>query len=169
MPDPIKPAAIGALAIDCSSLASFLVDLPPGGMRGLRVEHEGFQAAVAEVVDHQFTFGTKAGIPQSDVDLILLMNERIAHLDAFLPAAKKLVEMLEETRAKLDDQRQRQLHAIAGMVEGRVRATGDTELLAKYEKARAYRSAIAVKAAKTRKKNAQAAASTSTPPNPPTP
>lgn len=166
MSDPIKPAAIGALAIDCSPLAPFLVDLPRGGMRGLRVEHEGFAAAVAEVVAHQATVGVKAGIPQADVDLILLTNDHIAQIDAFLPAAKKLVEILEETRAKLDDQRQRQVHAIAGMVEGRVRATGDTELLAKYEKARAYRSAIAVKAAKTRKKNALAAAASSSPPTP---
>lgn len=167
MADPIKPAVIGALAIDCSALASFLLDLPPRALQGLRAEQPGFDAVVAEITAHQSTLGPKAGITQDDIARILLANERIAQIDAFLPAAKKLVEMLTETRAKLDDERQRQVHAAAGMIEGRARATGDKELLAKYEKTRAYRSAPGIKAAKTRKKNAQAAAaSSSTTPTP---
>jgi hypothetical protein len=39
-------------------------------------------------------------------------------------------------------------------VQSRARAYGDDDLLAKYEKTRVYRSAIANKAARTRRKNA---------------
>jgi hypothetical protein len=64
--------------------------------------------------------------------------------------------MLGETRALLEDKRQRKIFNVAVSVERREKE--DPELLAKYEKTRAYRSAIAYKAAKTRKKNTEAEA-----------
>ncbi len=65
------------------------------------------------------------------------------------------MEILEETRAKEDDQRQRQVGAFAEAVDRRVKANGDTTLLAKYEKTRSYRSAVAMKGVKTRSKKAR--------------
>ncbi|UQA59401.1 hypothetical protein [Polyangium aurulentum] len=152
-----EPVAIGALAVDCTALAEFLVDLPPGARRGLRAEQDGFGDVIAEILSNQAALGDKTGIIKSDIDELALANDRIAQIDARLPAVRKLLEILEETRAKLDDQRQRQVSAIAGAVEGRAKALSDPTLLAKYEKTRTYRSAAAVKGAKTRKKNAEAA------------
>jgi hypothetical protein len=156
MADPIEPTAIGALTLDCSSLASFLVDLRHGSLRGMLVERPGFAEVIAEILANQSTVGPKAGVTQDDIDGIVLDNQRIADIDAVLPAARKLVEMLEETRAMLDDDRQRRVHAVGGMIEGRARTTESTALLAKYEKTRIYRSATGVKAAKTRKRNSMA-------------
>jgi hypothetical protein len=151
MSDPVKPS-IGSLAIDCSSLG-FLVDLPIGGQLGFLTEQPGFPDAVDEIVSNQAIFGAQAGVTQADVDAITTANSQIDQIDAILPAARKIVEMLEETRAKLDDERQRRVFSLAAMIEGRAKVVEDRVLLAKYEKTRAYRSASGVKAAKTRKKN----------------
>jgi hypothetical protein len=156
MADAFEPVAVGALSIDCSFLASFAVDLPPGARRGLRVAQEGFGDVVNEIAANQAKHGEEAGITKADLDTFTTANERIAQIDAFLPAARKLVELLEETRAALDDQRQRQISAIADAVEGRAKAHKSGHLLAKYEKTRAYRSAVGIKAAKTRRRNATA-------------
>jgi hypothetical protein len=149
-----KPVELGALAIDCTSMASFVQDLVPGALVGMRSRQPGYEDVVNEIISNQPTLGGKAGVTDEDIQAFLLANERIAMIDAQLPAARKLVELLEETRGKLDDQCQRQVSAIALSAESRAKAYGDDELLAKYEKTRAYRSAIALKAVKTRRKNA---------------
>ncbi|MDI1432745.1 hypothetical protein [Polyangium sorediatum] len=164
---PILPVPVGTLVLDCSKHGSFLVDLPQGRMRGLLVERPGFPEALAEVVANQATVGPRAGVTQDDIDAILVDNERVADIDAVLPAARKLVELLEESRAHYDDDRQRRVHAIANLIEGRARTTGIDEVLAKYDKTRAYRSATGLKGMKTRKANKKKAEST--PATPPTP
>lgn len=156
MPDSFEPVAVGALSVDCSFLASFVVDLPPGARRGLRVEQEGFGDVVNEILANQAKHGEEAGVTKSDHEAFAQANQRIAQIDAFLPAARKLVELLVETRAVPDDQRQRQAFAIAEAVEGRAKIQKSGHLLAKYERTRAYRSAIGLKAVKTRRKNAMA-------------
>ena len=66
--------------------------------------------------------------------------------------------MLEETRAMLEDQRQRAAHGFARSVEDRATTRDDGELLlARYQKTRVYRSAIALKGIRTRRRNTQAA------------
>src|SRR6185436_13721214 len=80
-----------------------------------------------------------------------------------LPAARKLVEILEESRAKYDDQRQRIVYATAEAVDRRAKHAADGgTLLARYQKTREYRSAIALKGYKTRRRNAPPEAETQT-------
>ncbi|MDI3288293.1 hypothetical protein [Polyangium sp. 15x6] len=164
---PILPVPVGSLVLDCSKHASFLIDLPHRALRGLLVERPGFSEAVSEVVANQASVGPKAGVTQDDIDAILVDNAHIADIDAVLPAARKLVELLEESRAHYDDDRQRRIHAIANLIEGRARTTGIAELLAKYDKTRAYRSATGVKGAKTRRAKKKKAESTSPAPSSP--
>jgi hypothetical protein len=149
-----QPVELGVLAIDCTALESFVEDLPPGALMGMRARQAGYTDVINEIASNQSTLGGKAGVTDEDLQALLLADERIALIDAQLPAARKLVEMLEETRSKLDDQCQRQISAIALSVQSRAKAYNDDELLARYEKTRTYRSATAVKAAKTRRKNA---------------
>lgn len=156
--DPKNPE-LGELHIDASDLASFIVDLQDGATRGMRTEQENFPEVLGEIAANQASLGDKAGITASDYGDLQLANERIAQIDVFLPAARKLVEVLEESRARLDDQRQRAVHGFARSVEDRAKTRDDgATLLAKYEKTRAYRSAIGVKALKTRLKNAKESA-----------
>lgn len=151
-----KRPDLGVLAIDVTHLAPFLTDLPPGGRQGLRGTLEGFPEVMHEIVSNQPSFGERAGVSTKDFDELRAAQEQMALIDEQLPAARKLVEILEESRAVVDDRLQRFISAIAQMVEARSKAFGDTEILGRYEHTRAYRSAVGVKAAKTRRRNEEA-------------
>ncbi|MDC3980740.1 hypothetical protein [Polyangium jinanense] len=155
--ESLGAVALDTLVHDCTAFAHFLVDLPPRARVGMCSEQEGFAEVVTEILTNQALLGDKAGITKSDIEAFQESNERVAMLDARLPAIKKLVEMMEETRALEDDKRQRQVNAFADSIERRAKTTGDKTLLAKYEKTRTYRSAVAKKGVKTRTKSAKAA------------
>ena len=157
MPNPVLPVALDSLVVDCTPLASFIVDLARGARRGMQVEQEGFSEVIAEILTNQQKYGDKAGITATDFQAFKDANDHVAAIDIHLPALRKLVELLEETRANEDDKRQRQASGFAVSLERRFATTKDAEMLAKYERTRTYRSAIAVKGAKTRAKNAKPA------------
>jgi hypothetical protein len=139
-------------------------------MQGLRIEKEGLAEVIAEINANQATWGDKAGVTQGDYSDFTATNDYIAKIDSFLGPARKLVELLEETRAFLVDQRERVIHAFAKSVDGRAKTKGGADVLAKYEKTRIYRSLTADKAAKTREKRKAAAAAKANPaPTPPAP
>lgn len=145
---------IGSLLVDCTAMAPFLIDLPRGARVKLIASRPGFELVSAEIMANQATFGERAGVTQLDADNLAETNRRIAQIDEQLPAAQKLVEMLIETRAFLDDRRHRQVVAIANAVDSRAKMHGSDDLLARYERTREYRSEVGVKAWKTRRKNA---------------
>jgi hypothetical protein len=95
----------------------------------------------------------------ADVDLLEQSARQIALIDRHLPTARKVVEVLEETRAFIDDRRQRRVFMIARAVDARAEVEEGAVLLGKYANTRAYRSANALKAARTRRRNQQDAAS----------
>ena len=153
--DPKRPD-VGDMSIDATEVGPVVVDLPPGGMLGLRSSQPGFAEALAELLSNQPVFGVQAGTRDEDiaeVQSILVYREKIAFL---LPAASKLVELLTETDAVLDDRLQRHVHNVAHVVERRAKMQRNDELLARYAKTRAYRSAIGNKAARTRQRNLDA-------------
>jgi hypothetical protein len=158
VPLDIKQLKLKQLMLDATPLASFLIDLPAGARQRLRTAQPGFPKAMGEIVTHQDTLGERAGITAHDFQELLTAHERIEQIDALLPSALKLVEVLEESRAVLDDKRQRYVSAFAKSVEMRAKALGDEELLAKYEQTRLYRSSIARKAVRTRQRNQEALA-----------
>lgn len=132
-------------------MGDFLIDLPPGGKTGLCTTDDDYADAWLEVESRQAMYGALAGIPDAEIAAAALAQQRIAAIDAVLPAAEKLVEVLTETRASLVDECHRRVLDVATMVDRRSRR--HPELLAQYEKARAYRSARANKAAATRRRN----------------
>ncbi|EYF02395.1 hypothetical protein [Chondromyces apiculatus] len=155
--DPIKPE-MGEVFIDARALEGFLTDLSEGAMRGMQTAQKGFDEVSQEIMANQAEYGDRAGITETDFDDFALASDRIAQIDVFLPAARKMVEIFEETRAMLDDQRQRAVHGFARSVEDRAKSRSDGELLmARYQKTRFYRSSVGIKALKTRRRNEQAA------------
>lgn len=145
---------IGNLIVDARGLAEFIVDLEQGKMQGLRTEQKGYAEVVTELVSNQRAFGEQAGITQTDIERLLELDRRVAQIDQYLPAVRKMFELLTETRAVSDDERQRLVSAFGQSVEARAKASRHPTLLAKYQRTREYRSAIANKGAKTRRKNA---------------
>ena len=113
---------------------------------------DGFNDVYNEILTNQASHGAKAGIPEPDAAELTTCTERIARIDAFLPALLKAVEVLTETRYLLDDKRQHIILDAAKAVDRRAKNIPD--LVPRYEKTRAYRSAAAKKAVKTKEKNA---------------
>ncbi|NUQ76794.1 MAG: hypothetical protein HUU21_24930 [Polyangiaceae bacterium] len=149
--DPKNPV-VGDFVFDGSEFAAYTQDLPHGACQGMLTAREGYLDAAGELIVNQPAFGAKAGIHDQEITELATCNERIARIDAFLPALLKAVEVLTETRYLLDDRRQRIVLDAAKSVDRR--ALKNPDLLAKYEKVRAYRSAAAKKAVKSREKNA---------------
>jgi hypothetical protein len=147
----------GELLIDARSLGSFLIDLPENGTLGMRREQEGITEVVAEIKGNQEKWGAQAGVTVAEVAGIVTSTAQIAQIRLYRPAVAKLLEMLDETEAMLEDKRDTLIRTVAGSVDVKAMANGG-EATAKYEKTRAYRSASGDKAAKARKKNAKDAA-----------
>jgi hypothetical protein len=150
--DPKSPV-VGELVFDGSEFNAYVVDLPQGACRGKLTAREGFEEACKELFANQADHGTRAGITADDATDLAAANERIARIDAFLPALLKAAELLTETRYMLDDKRQQILFNAAQSVDRRGKQ--HPELVAKYQRVREYRSASARKAVKTRRKNAE--------------
>jgi hypothetical protein len=153
MEKEVKQPGLNDLFVDARPCIGYTVDLQPGERQGLRVQMEGFDESAAEVIDNQEDYGERAGISDKDFQGFVTTVERRNELRKHLRVARKLVEILEESEAVHDDQAQRQIFGFAQVAEARARAYGDPEILARYEKTRAYRSAVGVKAAKTRRRN----------------
>ena len=146
----------GDLNIDAPELESYLVDLAEGATQGMRREQEGLSEVVQEVTANQEKWGAKAGVTADEVAGIVTTTAQIARLRAYRPAVAKLLEMINETEALLEDKRETLIRSVAESVDAKAKMVGE-ELFAKYEHTRAYRSAVGTKAARTRNKNADAA------------
>jgi hypothetical protein len=153
MPKIPNPPPEDVLVIDLTKYKSFLVDLPDGAMRGMRSEQDGWDDVVQEITSNQPVYGEAAGITGADFKQFTDYNAQYDLIMAELPRLKKAVEILTESAANTDDRRQRLAAVFANGAEDRAQATGNEALRTAYEKTCAYRSAIADKAAKTRKKN----------------
>jgi hypothetical protein len=148
-----KAPLFGEMSVDATDEAANLVDLPEGGRVGLCREQPGYELAEEELSANQPTYGNRAGVTDSTVQEVKDTTEIIKRIKARLHAARKLVEILEESIAFHDDRRQRLVHSIAKTVEMQAAARGDQEILARYEQTRAYRSAVAKKGLRTRRRN----------------
>jgi hypothetical protein len=139
--------------VDVRHLASRLSDTEIGARQGLRVEQPGFADVVREFLANQASYGERAGISQRDIDMLCDAIARRDEIDKHLYKARMVFERLEETRSVTDDEIQRMVFGLAQVIDARAKAFGDTDILGVYERVRAYRSAIGLKAAKTRRRN----------------
>jgi hypothetical protein len=150
--DPKRPD-VGDLILDATNLAPVIVDVPNDKLSGLLTSQPGCDEVVVEVRSNQPVLGVQAGIRDEDVADIDTTVAQMAEIRSLLPAARKLVELLTDTYAVLDDRLQRQVFTIASTVERRAKMLRNDELLARYGQTRKYRSATGQKAARTRKRN----------------
>jgi hypothetical protein len=153
--DPKRPK-LGDLKVDATPVGEYAVDLEIGDLLGIRREQPGINEALDEIHFNHEAHGARGGVTDEDIRMLDLMNARILETRTYLGPARKMVEILEETEAKHDDDRHTLISAIASSVERRAKLSGNEDLLGRYEKTRTYRSATAVKAVKTRRKNARA-------------
>lgn len=158
MTDSPKPPNRNDLFIDARAFESFLTDMPPDWeRRGLLRRRSEFGEVWQEIQDHQASMGERAGITARDYQELCTAEEQFQQIAALLPAARKLLELLEENALRLDDRIQRMVKGLGAAIEIRADAMDDRELVARYEKTCAYRSATQVRGARTRQRNRAAA------------
>lgn len=150
----------GPETIDVAAIASRLVDLAPGAMRGLRREQPGLDAVVAELQAGIPVLGAKAAISSDAYAVFLDTHALIGKIREARLFVGKLSEVLEESEAYYEDQRESDITLMATAVRMSVRHK-DPSLGAAFEKMLTYNSQIALKAVKTRRKNAEAEAGSS--------
>jgi len=152
--DPLNPE-VGDVSFNGEEFRPYIQDVPTGGLQGMLTAQPNFTNVLKEILANQAQYGAKAGVTVDDFDDLVTTTAHIERVDVFIRPAQKFVEMLIETRYLLEDRRQRLALNVAQSVDRR--ALRDPQLLAKYEKTRAYRSAAAKKGLKTRRKNTEPA------------
>jgi len=135
-----------------------LKDLEPGERRGMRTDQEGFEQMASELAQQVPVHGAAAGIPQDVYDHFLMCNDTVTLIDVELPVARKIVEVLEESRAYYVNARQNDVGLMVDAMRSRAQRRKDESILAPFQLTIQYNGQIGVKAVKTRKKNAEAKA-----------
>ena len=148
----------GPFMVDCTILQGNLVDIVNGGMRGLRTDWPGFTFVTLELANAVPLVGVTAGVPQDVYDHFVMCNQTVDAVDERLAVARKLVEVLEESRAFYIDARQNDISLMVDAMRSRAQRRKDTSLLVPFEQVIKYAGQIGEKAAQTRKKNEQAKA-----------
>ncbi|MDI1428119.1 hypothetical protein [Polyangium sorediatum] len=139
-----------------------LVDLPPGAMSHLRSEQDGLTEVFAELAASVPALGDEAGILPKVYQRLLDSNGSIDKLAIHEVVLAKALEVVRESRAKKVHERENDIASIVDTVKSRARRGEDKALLNAFEKTIKYNAQIAEKAAKTRRKNAEAAKATPT-------
>lgn len=152
------PKYTGTLAVDLSSLKDALVDLAPGAMQGARGEQEGMADVKKELASAMPTHGDGADISPQVYQRFLARTALLDDLREKESTLRKLLEVVEETRVKTENDREDDLGSIAKSVRTMAERQKDPGVTAPFEKTLRYNSQVAEKAVQTRKKNAEAKA-----------
>ncbi|AKT38184.1 hypothetical protein [Chondromyces crocatus] len=147
----------GELTLDLTDLQGSLVDLPSGGMRGLRREKPGWDRAEQELSTRLPLHAAELRVAPDLGTQISTLNTRLARVRAVKRTVEKLAEVAAETEAYLEDQRE----ALVGLVVDSVRKAAkrtDPALMTAFEKTIRYHGQTGLLAAKTRRKNEAATA-----------
>lgn len=153
------PASLftGVLLIDATPVKSFLYDLAPGAGRMLKRAQEGLDDVLGELPTALTKYAATLGVSIEILSRVTTSTANIQVLNALLKDARKLVEVLEESVAYHEDQREAEFSQLAEAVK-RTAARKDPTVEAAFEKLLKYVAQVGVKAAATRRKNEEAAA-----------
>ena len=148
---------VGPVMLDISSIGPALKDLAPGAMRGMRKAQPGLAEVLVELATNMPLLAAAAGIaPQVQQDLERC-NENLETIQAMKSVVDKWSEVLDESYAFYDHEREGLIGLIADAVKSSARRK-DESLLAPFAKTVAYNAQVGLRAVKTRRRNAEAAA-----------
>ena len=158
--DRTTTAYTGPVKVDATAVAPILIDLPPGAKRGLRTSGAGIAGVLTELASAVPTDGAAAGVSAPVYASLVTNSANLAALLALQAVAAKLAEVIDETIAVLEDQREQQLSQIADSIRSTAKRTRNAGVKAHFQKTLAYNAEGADKGVKTRKANKAAAAAT---------
>ncbi|MDC0746444.1 hypothetical protein [Polyangium mundeleinium] len=146
----------GKLLIDATTVKDILFDLAPGAGRMLKRAQEGLPDVLTELPSALPTYAATLGVSVEIFLRIATSTASIKQLEELLGDARKLVEVLEESIAYHEDQREAEFSQLAETVK-RTAARKDPTVEAAFEKLLKYVAQVGIKAAATRRKNEEAA------------
>ena len=126
-------------------------------MRGLRREQPGLDNVIAELQAGVPVLGAKAAISADVYSNFEKTHALILKIRAARVLVDKAAEVLAESEAYYEDQRESDITLMVTAVRTSARVK-DESILASFEKTLAYNAQSAMKAVKTRQKNAKAEA-----------
>ena len=142
----------GTLVADVTTLGGKLFDLPPGELPKLQREKEG----MGGVVDELLTAAPTLPVVADPYAKFTAHTALLAQIRAARVVVDKIAEVLAESEAKYEHERENALGMIVDAVKSAAKRSGGAALKAAFEKTLAYVAQTGVKAAATRKKNAAA-------------
>jgi hypothetical protein len=145
---------IGPLNPDLLPIASILVDLTPDQNRSMRSEQEGIDQVIEELKQNVVSVLGKATIPTDVYAHFSACTDNLTKIREARLVIDKLAEVLKESEAYYEHEREADISMIAAAVRSAARLK-DSSIRALFEKTLKYNGQIAEKAAKTRRKNAQ--------------
>src|SRR5262245_36700418 len=109
----IGPKYTGSILIDLSNVKDKLVDLSPGALMGVRYEKEGIEDVLMELAVAIPTCGAEAEIHPAAYQRILEATADIQKLREHEYSLEKALEVVRETRAMKENNREDDISAIA--------------------------------------------------------
>lgn len=152
------PKYTGSLTVDLASVQDKLIDLAPGAMKGIRAEQEGIDDVKKELAESMPGHADAADIPPQAYQRFLERTALLSQLREKERELLKLVEIVQETRAKTENDREDDISVIAKAAQKAAERKKDPGVAAPFEATIRYNSQIAEKALNTRRKNAEAKA-----------
>jgi len=150
------PKYAGPFSIDFSDVKDDLVDLPPGAMKGIRAEQDGIDAVVAELAKAAPESFDAADVPPQAYQRFVKRTAGLVRLRQLEIELAKAQEVIRETRAKMENDREDDVSVIAQAAQKAADKKKNAGIAAPFEQTIRYNSQTADKAAATRKKNAEA-------------
>lgn len=154
MANSIVQPFTGDLVVDLKHLDGVVVDLIPGAMRGLRREKDGIQKALGEIQKGIPVHAATLGVAGDAHDRVNTLTDQIEKVRQARVLIDKMAEVLEETEAYLEDEREGEIGLVVNAVRRAARRK-DPAVLAAFEETSRYHGQIAARAHKTRRKNAE--------------
>lgn len=143
----------GPLAFDLSYMRGLLFDIVISNTARLRREQPGVETVVQELDNSVAVHGAPAGVSGDVYARFLRFNDNLAKIRAVLGPLEKLLEVLKESEAKYEHERENTISQMADAVRSTAKRESNPGILAPFEKLLRYNSQVAAKAAKTRRKN----------------
>jgi predicted house-cleaning noncanonical NTP pyrophosphatase (MazG superfamily) len=144
----------GKLTISVEDVKDLLHDLPPQARRKLKREKPGFGSVLDELRTGLPKHGKTLGLSPDLLQKIEEETANIAKLEAARSDLAKLLEVVEESIALQEDEREQDITAVAEAAK-KAAQRKDPSVAAPFEKTMKYHSQVADKAVATRRKNAE--------------
>jgi hypothetical protein len=160
----------GDLNPDLQPLKGILIDAAAGATRGLRRQKSGIEIALHEINENIPGSADLLGVAPSIGERINELTEKLALIREARARIDKLAEVLAETEAFVEDERENEIgHIVSSARRAAIRKDPAVTIL--FEETIRYHGQIAARSHKTRRKNQQpppadAPAPEATPPAP---